>query len=142
MKTNKTTKTLCATLIALAGFAACLGLNTVQSSFAGPVTVYAMPVASSGTNGLCPGGYVGYVAYMKTNSAWGWAPTNTVHTATDTNRTDTKVEFNGRLKDSGCNQTTVTVPNPCPSTKYRFTIYFTNDVPTNDYPIELEGFAP
>jgi len=128
-----------AVLIGLTG----LIWNGVQSSFAGPIIVSAVPVASSGTNGLCPGGYAGYVTYTKTAAAgWGWAPTNTVHTATDTNRTDTKVDFLGKLNDTGCNQTTVAVPQPCPSTKYRFTIYFPDNVPTNSYPILLDGFAP
>lgn len=131
------------TALSLIGFTACLGWNAVQSSLAAPVTVYATPVVSSGSNGICPGGYIGYVKYEKTTAqGWGWAPTNTVHTATDTNRADTKVEFLGRLNDTGCNQTTVSVAQPCFSTKYRFTIYFTNNVPTNSYPIELEGFSP
>ena len=115
----------------------------IQTSLAGPITAFATPVVSTGTNGLCPGGYTGYVIYTKTVAqGWGWAPTNTVHTATDTNRTDTKVEFLGKLNDIGCNQTTVAIVQPCPSTKYRFTIYFPNNVPTNSYPITLSGFAP
>jgi hypothetical protein len=115
----------------------------IQSSLAGPVTVFATPVVSHGTNGVCPGAYAGYVTYTKTVAqGWGWAPTNTVHTATDTNRADTKIEFDGKLLDTGCNQTTVTVPQPSPSSKYRFTIYFPNNVPTNSYPITLSGFAP
>lgn len=107
------------------------------------VTVYATPVVSSGSIGTCPGAYAGYVSYTKTTAqGWGWAPTNTVHTATDTNRTDTKVVFEGKSGDSGCNLTTVTVPHPTTSTKYRFTIYFPNNVPTNSYAIVLDGFSP
>ena len=108
-------------------------------------TVYATPVSSSGSSGSCPGSYAGYVNYTKTVAqGWGWAPTSgtTIHTATDITRTDTKVEYKGKSLDSGCNQTTVSVPDPTYSTKYRFTIYFTNNIPTNSYPIELNGFNP
>jgi len=113
-----------------------------QSAFAA-ITINAVPVIGSGTNGVCPGGYIGSARYTKTVAqGWGWAPTNTAHTATDTNRTDTKVEFTGKLFDTGCNQTTVTIPDPTVSTKYRFKVYFTNNVPTNAYPLQLDGFAP
>lgn len=111
----------------------------------GPVTVWATPVTSSGTKGSCPGSYAGYVNYTKTVAqGWGWAPSSgtTNHTAADMNRTDTKVEYGGKLGDVGCNQTTVSVPHPTYSTKYRFTIYFPNNVPTNSYSITLDGFDP
>jgi hypothetical protein len=113
------------------------------SRLAADVVITATPVVGSGTNGTCPGGYIGYVNYTKTvANGWGWVPTNTVHTATDTNRTDTKVEFQGKSGDFGCNQTTVTIPDPTTSTKYRFNVYFTNNVPTNAYSIVLAGFNP
>lgn len=140
MKTNKTTKTI-HNLLAGVGIIALI-CGGGQTAFA-DVTIYATATVSSGSNGVCPGGYVGYVSYTKTTAqGWGWAPTNTVHTATDTNRTDTKVEFEGKLGDAGCNQTTVTVPHPTTSTKYRFKVYFPNNVPTNSYPLVLQGFAP
>ena len=136
MKKFSTQLGIGAALVGLAAF-----IQT-QSGFAA-ITISAVPVSSSGSNGVCPGGYIGYASYSKTVAqGWGWAPTNTVHTATDTNRTDTKVEFTGKLLDSGCNQTTVTIPDPTVSTKYRFKVYFTNNVPTNTYPLVLEGFAP
>ena len=119
--------------------------NGVQSSFAGPITVFATPVVSSGTNGLCPGGYAGYVIYTKTAAqGWGWAPTNTVHTATDTNRTDTKVEFLGKLNDNSAairRQWPLCSRAQAPNTGSL--IYFpNNNVPTNSYPIVLNGFNP
>jgi len=124
---------------ALLGFAIFI---QAQSGLAA-ITINAVPTVSSGSNGVCPGSYAGYVSYTKTTAeGWGWAPTNTVHTATDTNRTDTKVVFEGKSGDSGCNQTTVTVPHPTTSSKYRFYVYFTNNVPTNSYPLVLEGFSP
>lgn len=110
-----------------------------------PVLVWAFPVNSSGSSGSCPGSYAGYVSYTKTVAqGWGWAPSTnaTSHTATDTTRSDTKVVYNGKSLDSGCNQTSVSVPHPPYSTKYRFTIYFTNNVPTNTYSILLDGFDP
>lgn len=120
-------------------------LNVYTMDGGGTITVFGAPVFSSGSQGTCPGAYAGYVNYRKTVSqGWGWAPsTNTsVHTASDLNRTDTKVEYGGKYGDGGCNQTTVTVPPPTYSPKYRFTIYFTNNVPTNSYGITLTGFDP
>jgi hypothetical protein len=101
-------------------------------------------VVGGGSQGSCPGAYAGYVNYTKTVSqGWGWAPdSGTVHTARDNTRSNTKVTYYGRNGDKGCNQTAVTVPNPPPSTKYRFAIYFPNNVPTGAYPITLTGFNP
>jgi hypothetical protein len=109
------------------------------------ITVFGLPVLGSGNQGSCPGAYAGYVNFIKTVSqGWGWAPSTntTVHTASDGNRTGTKIVYVGKFGDSGCNQTTVTVPDPTYSPKYRFSIYFTNNVPTNSYAITLTGFNP
>ena len=112
-----------------------------------PVTVFGLPLFGSGSQGACPGHYTGYVSYTKTaQQGWGWAPDttngNTIFVASDTNRTDTKIQFYGLYGDNGCNQTSVTVPNPAISPVYRFAIYFTNNVPTNAYAITLDGFKP
>jgi hypothetical protein len=114
----------------------------IRSSSA-DTTATATPTVVSGTNGTCPGGYIGMASYSKTVAqGWGWVPTNTVHTATDTNRSDTKISFTGKLSDRGCDQTSVSITNPPPSPCYRFTVYFTNNVPTNPYTIVLDGFMP
>ena len=111
----------------------------------GPFLVFGAPVASSGApNTNCPGSYIGYVNYTKSVAqGWGWAPsTNSSHAATDTNQIRlTRVEYGGKFGDTGCNLRYVPV-TPTNSTKYRFTIYFTNNLPTNPYPISLEGFVP
>jgi hypothetical protein len=111
-----------------------------------PIVVFGTPLAGSGSQGTCPGSYTGYVNYTKSLPQWGWAPDtsngNTIFTATDTNRTNTKIQYGGAYGDNSCNQTTVTVPNVPISPVYRFTIYFTNNVPTNAYPITLDGFLP
>ena len=39
--------------------------GSVQSSYA-DVTVFATPVTSNGSSGVCPGSYAGYVYYTKT----------------------------------------------------------------------------
>lgn len=121
-------------------------LNIYTTDGAGGIVVFSFPVSGGGSQGTCPGAYTGYANYTKTFSqGWGWAPSanTTIHTASDgAGRTDTKVEYVGRYLDSGCDQTTVTVPDPTFSPKYRFTIYFTNNVPTNAYPINLSGFDP
>jgi hypothetical protein len=110
----------------------------------GPITVYGTPILSGGRRGTCPGVYVGYVAYTKPASqGWGWAPIPgaTVLTAADgSGRTDTKIQYFGAYGDSGCAQTSVTIPYPAFSPVYRFTIYFASNVPTNAYPILLTGF--
>jgi hypothetical protein len=109
----------------------------------GPITVFGMPYLGSGSQGGCPGHYTGYVIYSKTVSqGWGWSPTGTIHTITDgSGRADTKVQYLGLYGDIGCNQTTVSIPNPTYSPVYQFAIYFTNNVPTNAYPmILMTGF--
>jgi hypothetical protein len=113
----------------------------------GTITVYGAPVTSGGSTGSCPGAYSGYVNYLKpVSQGWGfYSSTNTtIHTATDGNRTDTKVQYMGFNSDPGCSQTSVTVPDPTPSPKYRFSIFFPRgtSVPTNSYPITLIGFDP
>jgi hypothetical protein len=50
------------------------------------------------------------------------------------------IGYMGKFSDTGCNQTTVIIPNPLFSPSYRFTIYFPNNVPTTNYPIVLTGF--
>jgi hypothetical protein len=112
-----------------------------------PVVVFSLPVINSGSQSTCPGSYTGYVSYTKTvQQGWGWAPDttngNTLFTVTDTNRTNTKIQYVGAYGDGGCNQTTVTVPYPAYSPVYEFCIYFTNNVPTNAYAITLNGFKP
>jgi hypothetical protein len=110
------------------------------------IVVFATPIVSSGNIGPCPGPYKGYVNYTKTPAqGWGWTPSTTnttVFTASDNTRMNTKVEFVGGYGDEGCKKTSVTVPNPPFSPAYRFTIYFTNSVPTTNYPITLVGFNP
>jgi hypothetical protein len=121
-------------------------LNVFTALTGDQITVYGAPVLGGGSSGSCPGTYAGYVNYTKTVAqGWGWAPSTntTVHTAADgAGRTDTKIVYGGRSGDSACGQTTVTIPDPTFSTKYRFSIYFTNNVPTNAYPITLTGFNP
>jgi len=55
-------------------------------------------------------------------------------------RGTTKISYWGKYGDGGCNQTTVTIPNPPPSPSYRFTIFFPNNVPATNCPISLSGF--
>ena len=111
------------------------------------MTLFGGPVMSSGTGSTpCPSGYVGYVNYKKSLPDWGWVPTQGVATyiaADGTTRSDTKLEMSGSSGDHPCNQTPDTVAGPLRSAKYRFTIYFPNNVPsTNQYPIKLTGFNP
>lgn len=119
---------------------------TASMPAGGPITVSGTPVLGSGSRGTCPGPYTGWVAYTKpVSQGWGWAPTPgaTTLTATDgSGRTDTKVQYVGAYGDNGCGQTSVTIPYPPFSPVYRFTVYFTNNVPTNAYPITLTGFNP
>lgn len=109
------------------------------------IVLYAQPIASSGNVGSCPGAYTGYVTYTKTVAqGWGWSLISgaTTFSAHDTTRSNTKVEYVGDWGDEGCAQTIVSIPNPPYSPLYRFAIYFTNNVPTTNYPITLVGFNP
>jgi len=123
--------------------AASLEVYTINPDFL--VVVYAAPIFSGGSQGTCPGPYAGYVNYTKTVAqGWGWTPSTntTIYTASDTTRTNTKVEYVGGYGDEGCSKTTVTIPYPTFSPAYRFSIYFTNNVPSTNYPITLSGFNP
>jgi hypothetical protein len=112
----------------------------------GPIVVSGGPKTSNGTINPCPGSYAGYVNYTKTISqGWGWTPVSgaTTLTASDGGgRTDTIIMYMGKYGDTGCNQTSVTIPYPPPSPSYRFTIFFPSNVPTTNYPIVLNGFNP
>ena len=118
--------------------------NAASLPGGGPIIVFGAPIAGGGTQSPCPGNYAGYVSYTKTISqGWGWAPAGTVHTASDGGgRTDTTIVYLGLYGDTGCNQTSVTIPNPPSSPAYRFAIYFLKTVPTTNYPIVLTGFNP
>jgi hypothetical protein len=123
------------------------GVSAASGAGGNPITVYGAPKVGGGTQGDCPGKYAGYVSYTRTISqGWGWAPatnTTTVFTAADgSGRTDTKIMYMGKYGDTGCDETAVTIPNPPYSPKYRFTIFFLNNVPTTNYPIILTGFDP
>jgi len=122
-------------------------LNVMAPMYFGgdQIVVFGAPISGGGKQGTCPGSFVGYINYTKTISqGWGWVPstnTTTIFTASDgSGRTDTKIGYMGKYGDTGCNQTTVTIPNPPFSPSYRFTIYFPNNVPTTNYPIVLTGF--
>ena len=109
-----------------------------------PIVIYGPPVQSSGSQGICPGSFSGYNIYTKAPPAWGWVPaTNTtVFTAANGGqRTDARIQFYGLNGDSGCNLSSVTIPNPPASPQYIFNIYFrSNPPPTTNYPIILTGF--
>lgn len=111
----------------------------------GPITVFGAPLAGHGSQGSCPGSYVGYVHYSKAISqGWGWTPISgaTTLTAADgSGRTDTKVQYFGLYGDIGCAQTTVIIPYPPYSPAYQFTIFFpTNAATSTNYPLVLTGF--
>lgn len=121
-------------------------MSTMDLGGGGVITVFGAPVVSGGGTGTCPGKYSGYVNFTKPMSqGWGWVPSAGVqtHTATDGNRTDTKVQYVGQYGDAGCATNSVTLTTQT-SPVYRFAIYFpTNStVPTNAYPITLDGFDP
>jgi hypothetical protein len=118
-------------------------VNVLVLTASSQFQVYGTPVVSAGSKGTCPGSYAGYVNYTKTVAqGWGWTPSTSPHTASDSTRSNTKIEYVGKFGDHGCAQTSVTVPDPTASPSYRFTIYFPNNVPTGSYPITLSGFNP
>jgi hypothetical protein len=86
----------------------------------GPIAFFAPPK----TKGSCPGTYSAVVCFgcKCTNNVWGFIPNSANCVATDTARSDTKVEFSGNVLHTGCNAQSVsfTATNPY----YRFSIYF------------------
>jgi len=112
----------------------------------GAITVFGPPLATSGNstspNG-CPGRYLGSVTYKRTVAkGWGWGklPPGPFRASDGTTRTDTKLELSGFSGDRQCDSTGVSRTNLANS-KYRFTIYFPQNVPmTNAYPIVLNRF--
>jgi hypothetical protein len=134
-------------IIVIAGLSLGLiaGCSTTSHSLGTtPITVYALPVAGSGTVNPCPGYYVGCANYLPINGAWGWTPATGATTFTASNGggcNDVKIQFMGEYGDSGCNLSSVTIPNPPASPSYDFAVYFgSNSVPTTNYPIILTGF--
>jgi hypothetical protein len=144
---NTTTVAKAKTASALTASAMTSSMMAAGMPAGGPIVVFGAPYAGGGSQGSCPGHYAGYVYYSKPISqGGGWTPIagNTVLTATDTNRTNTKIQYCGSYGDAGCAKTTVSIPYPPFSPVYVFAIYFTNNVPpsTNGYPIVLTGFNP
>jgi hypothetical protein len=108
--------------------------------------VFGAPKSAPGTSGPCPGPYAGSVSYTKTvANGWGWTPMAGVapYVAADgTMRTDTKVQMSGSAHPGPCSNTPVSATT-LQDAKYRFTIFFPNNVPaTNAYPIQLTNFLP
>ena len=127
--------------------ASSLSVNTASSKSmpgGGPITVFGTPFSGGGSQGGCPGTFAGYVLYTKpVSQGWGYSPSGSVHSVADgSGRTDTKIQYCGAYGDNGCNQTSVSIPNPTYSPVYQFAIYFPNNVPTNAYPITMTGFNP
>ena len=113
-----------------------------------PFTVSGPIAYAGGSMPACPGPYSGYVRYLLTcKSWWGFPTAGTSHTATDPQRSDTKVEFTGKYWDSGCNSNSVIVPHPTTSAQYRFAIYFPPPpapgppISPSTYNIVLDGFT-
>jgi len=91
------------------------GMMAAGMPAGGPIVVFGTPLLGGGSQGSCPGHYAGYVYYSKPISqGGGWTPIagNTVLTATDTNRTNTKIQYCGAYGDVGCAKTTVSIPYP------------------------------
>jgi len=93
----------------------------------------------------------GIATYSRTlANGWGYAVDtngNTVFRATYTNSTHVNIQAFGKGGDNYCSTSnSVTIPNPPRSTKYRFTLFFTdpNDVPsgTNLCPLQVINFNP
>jgi hypothetical protein len=117
----------------------------IQPLFGSQFTIFALPVDSGGSLGTCPGAFCGYVNYIKVPPGWGWSPATNTTTFTASNgggRSDVRIQFSGQYGDSGCNLSSVSIPNPPSSPQYIFYIYFrSSPPPTTNYPIILTGFT-
>jgi len=122
----------------------------VFSSTAGGVTVYGTPVVS-GATGFCGGGTVHFhINYTNSPPLWGWgviSPTSVTSCENAGGRTDTKFEYLGlEAFDQKCTAgSLITVsmaktpfPPHTPSSRYIFTLYFTDTTtPPSPYPVLL-----
>ncbi len=114
-----------------------------------PMTVWSTPPpGGSGSGTGCPYPYVGYINYyvpcpppplrcgFTTNS-------DIPKTAQDITRTDTKIKFFGtKFGNNGCGTGGSVTVSPLDSSSYKFTVYFPSAVPTDAYPLQLNGFNP
>lgn len=129
------TKTLALISLLIVSFTVPAGVIVVKP--------YKITTQNCSTGSGCPGGFCGRADYLPTNGDWGFKPDNgfTSHSFTDTNNSNTKIQYVGAFGDMNCDQTTVSIPQPPTSPMYRVTVYFTNksEIPTdtNKYPIVL-----
>jgi hypothetical protein len=104
--------------------------------------IFDTPVVTSGANSCA--NYQGIASYLKSSPTFGWAPDtnfNVVTVSDGTGRTDTRISYTGRDGDTGCATGSISITNP-PSNAYRFTLFFSNNVPSGPYPVRLNGFLP
>ena len=114
-----------------------------------PLTVWSTPPpGGSGSGSVCPYPYVGYISYYvpcppPADARCGFTlNSDTPKTAQDT-RTDTKIKFFGKtFNNNGCGTSGFVSVSPLNSTSYKFCVYFPSNVPTNAYPLTLNGFNP
>lgn len=101
------------------------------------------PSITAGTPGTaCGMTYVGYGNYIKSAPAFGWTQAGGSGTVKDVTRSNTKIVWLDHLTQFGCGSGTgVTIPYMSGS-KFRFTLYVSNNVPTGPYPLLLTGFNP
>lgn len=101
--------------------------------------VYANAGAANGS--YCGGTYIGYANYYGFDGGYGYSSdTNmTRHVIYDgTGRTNTIVSYLGRFGDSDCDTFAVNITE-VGSQRYRATLFFPNNLPTNSYPARLKG---
>lgn len=139
-KKIKTTQTLCATLLAIVGFTACVAMAADTS-----IQTINFKQQSGGSGSGCPGAYTGFV--KMTNSAgayWITPPTNTTSgTLTDESAFGSNyvsvayVKCNNFLTWCGTNSVTFPATN---SLKYELVVYVKNSPPppTNGQPMNLK----
>jgi hypothetical protein len=141
MKMNRTIKTLCATMLALAGLTAGVAwaADTISQSI--PFTVQ-----GGGSGSGCPGSYTGYAKMTNdVGSIWLTPPTNAISgTLTDVSGFSTPYQSVAYVTQKNnfqhwCDTNSVTFPVTS-TTQYQLVVYVKNTPPppTNGQPINLQ----
>lgn len=127
-----------------------LAITTFSATLmAADFVIYPNSVVSQ-TNSFptCPGMTTWHAVYaIPLAQGWGWAPDtngNTVFSVSITNRPGAIIQYAGQFGDANCGTAMLSVLNPPPSPKYRFTQWGTGSIPTstNQCGIVLHNFKP
>lgn len=95
--------------------------------------------AGSATGTTDCGSYIGYANYYGSEGEWGYSlETNMTRHILYSDRTNAIVSYLSRVGLYDCDISQITVP-PAQIPRYRATVFFPDNLPTNSYPLHLKG---